>query len=181
MNPASSAALAIILVAAAAADLRARRIPNALTFPGLALGLLLATWQAGWTGLAAGLLGLAAGAALLFLPFALGGIGAGDVKLLAVVGAFGGAAFAFRAFLAAALLGGLASALVLWRAGRLGATLRTALWDFASLVSPALPFVTLPKQAAEEERRGVPGALPYGVVIALGTLLAWVWQAAGGR
>ncbi|HHW15700.1 MAG TPA: hypothetical protein GXX28_12345 [Firmicutes bacterium] len=186
------ALLAAIVLLAAAGDVRSRRIPNLLTLPGLVLGLLLGALAAGWMGFWQSLLGAAAGLGLLFLPFALGGLGAGDVKLLAMVGAFGGPAFAFRSFLAAALIGGAASALLLWRAGRLGATLRVALWNTAALVSSALPFLPLRPLPTDAGGRGAAGeaggeapaasaapaaaTLPYGVAITLGTVAAWLWS-----
>lgn len=170
--------LAVILTWAVVSDLRSRRIPNLLTLPGLALGLVLWTVEAGWLGLKTSLLGTLAGGALLFLPFAAGGIGAGDVKLLAVVGAFSGPAVVFRSFLAAAIIGGLGSAVVLWRAGRLGATLKTALWDVVALVSPLVPFVPLPKLPEGQEKREGPSlaGLPYAVAIALGAGVGWLWR-----
>ncbi|MDI6869855.1 MAG: A24 family peptidase [Bacillota bacterium] len=176
MNSVRGAVLAVILMGAVVSDVRSRRIPNLLTFPGLALGLLLWTAEAGWDGLLEGLAGAATGAALLFLPFALGGLGAGDVKLMAVVGAFGGVTLVIQAFFTAALAGGLASAFLLWRAGRLGTTLRTILWDCLALVAPAVPFLPLPPRPAGEQERGVATALPYGVAIAFGAAVAWLWR-----
>jgi prepilin peptidase CpaA len=77
-------ALAIV---AAAWDLRTRRIPNVLTFGAALVAVLLHGYFEGLNGLGLSLAGWAVGLAL-FLPFfALGGLGAGDVKLLAAVGA----------------------------------------------------------------------------------------------
>jgi prepilin peptidase CpaA len=171
------ALLAGLLLAAVLTDVRSRRIPNLLTLPGLVAGLLWWAAEAGWAGLWTGVLGALTGAGLLFLPFALGGLGAGDVKLLALVGAFGGPSLAVQAFLAAALFGGVGSAVLLWRAGRLAATLRTILWDCLALVAPAFPFLPLPTRPVGEERRDALATLPYGVAIALGTVAAWVWGA----
>jgi prepilin peptidase CpaA len=77
-------ALAIV---AAAWDLRTRRIPNVLTFGAALVAVLLHGYLEGLNGLSLALAGWVVGLAL-FLPFfALGGLGAGDVKLLAAVGA----------------------------------------------------------------------------------------------
>lgn len=179
-----TASLGVILAFAALWDLRSRRIPNVLTLPGILLGVAFLAWETGWAGVWTGFAGALAGAGLLFLPFALGGLGAGDVKLMAVVGAFGGPALAFRAFLGAALAGGLASAVALARAGRLGSTLRIALWDCLALVAPAVPFVPLPRRPdgePEGESRGeseekAGAGIPYGVAIALGTVASWFWR-----
>jgi prepilin peptidase CpaA len=77
-----------VSLAACVADLRTGRIPNALTF-GAALGAFLVQILLGGFG---GAMSAASGwlvGALLFLPFfAVGGMGGGDVKLLAALGAW---------------------------------------------------------------------------------------------
>jgi prepilin peptidase CpaA len=93
--------------AAAAYDLRTKKIPNWLTFPAILLGLSLNVALGGALGLRDSLLGMATGVALLFAPFALGGMGAGDVKMLAAVGAFTNPSFVFRTFLYGSVAGGL--------------------------------------------------------------------------
>ena len=69
-------------------DVRQHRIPNWLTFGAAAAGLIFHTVEGGASGLAtrsaAGLIGVA----MFFCPFALGGLGAGDVKLMAALGAW---------------------------------------------------------------------------------------------
>jgi prepilin peptidase CpaA len=102
-----------LLVLAVIYDQRERRIPNILILVGLVLGLSWNIYGAGFPGLLFSLQGLAAGLALLFIPFALGGMGAGDVKLLGMVGAFKGAVFAFHTFIAMALWGGLVAVILL--------------------------------------------------------------------
>jgi prepilin peptidase CpaA len=82
----------IIIVAVAAVacviDLRERRIPNWLTFGAALAGVLFQIWSGGAAGLKFATLGWIAGVAVFFLPFALGGLGAGDVKLLGALGAW---------------------------------------------------------------------------------------------
>ncbi len=83
-------AVAIALVACVT-DVRSQRIPNALTFPALAVGLLAHAGAPSGLGLTASLIGAVVGLAV-FLPFfALGGMGGGDVKLMAALGAWIGA------------------------------------------------------------------------------------------
>jgi prepilin peptidase CpaA len=77
----------VVAIVAAAWDLRTRRIPNLLTFGGALIALMLHGYFGGWSAAGLSLAGWAVGVAL-FLPFfALGGMGAGDLKLLAAVGA----------------------------------------------------------------------------------------------
>jgi prepilin peptidase CpaA len=73
-------------------DLRTRRIPNALTFGAAAVALVFRGMTAGAGGAADAAAGWLVGFALLVVPYALGGMGAGDVKLLAALGAWLGPA-----------------------------------------------------------------------------------------
>jgi prepilin peptidase CpaA len=106
---------AIVLTVAAVAvvcDIRARRIPNVLTFgaAGAALVFALATGGASGLGLAAA--GWFAGALLFFPFFALGGMGAGDVKLLAALAAWLGPLDAVWLAIFAAMAGGIFGVIV---------------------------------------------------------------------
>ena len=74
----------------AAFDARERRIPNKITFMGIIVGLLFNLITGGWTGLLNSFFGLLAGIAIFFIPFAVGGMGAGDVKLMGAIGALMG-------------------------------------------------------------------------------------------
>lgn len=69
-------------------DVREQRIPNWLTLGAAAAGLLYQALTAGPSGLLAAGAGWLTGALIFFLPFALGGLGAGDVKLVAALGAW---------------------------------------------------------------------------------------------
>jgi prepilin peptidase CpaA len=69
-------------------DLRTRRIPNWLTFGAAAAGLVFHVVTEGPGGILQGVGGWATGVALLILPYALGGMGAGDVKLVGALGAW---------------------------------------------------------------------------------------------
>jgi prepilin peptidase CpaA len=82
--------ISVVCVAAIACaiDLRERRIPNWLTFGAALAGIGYQVYMHGTEGLLAGGAGWLVGAAVFFLPFALGGLGAGDVKLVAALGAW---------------------------------------------------------------------------------------------
>lgn len=80
--------LPIILIAASWIDLKQHRIPNFLTFSALIIGVSLQLLLYGWEGLTYSLGGMAIGF-LILIPFYIkGGMGAGDVKLMAAAGAF---------------------------------------------------------------------------------------------
>lgn len=81
------AALSVAVIACAF-DLRTRRIPNWLTFGAAVAGLVFHVVTGGISGVAQGLGGWGTGIALLLAPYALGGMGAGDVKLVGALGAW---------------------------------------------------------------------------------------------
>jgi prepilin peptidase CpaA len=104
-----------ITLVATITDLRWRRIPNALTFSGALLGLIYSVLVHGGPGAIGSVEGWALGLAL-WLPFyALGGMGAGDVKLLACVGAWIGPAGVIGVAIYASLAGGALALLVALR------------------------------------------------------------------
>jgi prepilin peptidase CpaA len=69
-------------------DLRSRRIPNWLVLPFMAAGIAVSGWQHGWHGIGQSLSGLALGALLFGILCFMGGMGMGDVKLCAAIGAW---------------------------------------------------------------------------------------------
>ena len=107
--------------AAVFGDLRDRRIPNWLTGGGVTAGLLLGVWSAGWSGLGMALGGAVVGF-LAFLPFhLLGGMGGGDVKLMAAFGSILGPPGIGLAAVLAAMAGGLMAAAAALRKTRVRA------------------------------------------------------------
>ena len=105
----ASCATTLTLVAVGIAmvtDLRSRRIPNLLTFPAMLVGILLRTTFQGWEGLGLSLCGLVGGPLLLLLLHTGRGLGMGDIKLAAAVGAILGPPLTLVAMLLTALAGG---------------------------------------------------------------------------
>ena len=78
----------IAVIIATITDLRSRRIPNLLVGPLLLAGVVVSTIVEGWHGLAQSLLGILLATVLLGVFFLLGGMGMGDVKLCAAIGAW---------------------------------------------------------------------------------------------
>ena len=97
--------LLCILVICVITDLRERRIYNKLIFPSLLLAFCSHLLLGGWQKLSGSFLGFLVGLLLLLIPYLLGGMGAGDVKLLALIGALKGVAFVVHAALYMALSG----------------------------------------------------------------------------
>lgn len=153
----------------AVSDVKTRRIPNYLTLGGALAGLVFQALSYGWWGLQDGLLGLILGFSLLIIPYILGGMGAGDVKALAALGAWLGPAKTFQLFLYMALAGGvLALAVLLWK-GLLWGKLRQ-LWTYAVNLVLCRPFGLERPPSPALPTQGI----PYGVAMALGMLALFV-------
>jgi prepilin peptidase CpaA len=154
------------LVAASLTDIAHQRIPNLITYPLALFGLLYHLHASGMNGLIFSFSGILAGAGLLLLFHLLGGMGAGDVKLMAAVGGILGPTGVFTAFLYSALIGGLYAVVILYRHG----ALRDALGQIASALTGLVLATGLAMPASKSFTR-LP-RLCYGLAISLGTALA---------
>jgi len=106
-------ALLVVLVICATTDVINRKIYNVVLFPALLFAIGYNWYQGGLPVLGQSLLGMLVGLLILIIPFAMGGIGAGDVKLLGVIGAFKGVTFVLYTAIGMGLAGGLI-ALGIW-------------------------------------------------------------------
>lgn len=104
-------------------DVRDRRIPNVLTFGAALAAVAYAAAHGGWAGIGTAALGWCVGAALFFPFFALGGMGAGDVKLLAALGAWLGPGDSVWVAMFAAMTGGVLGLVVALARGYLSTAL----------------------------------------------------------
>jgi prepilin peptidase CpaA len=110
--------LLVLLAAAAITDVRRHRIYNGNTYPGILAGVALNWIERGRDGLEDSLAGFAACGAILLVCFVLFQIGGGDVKLLAMVGAFLGLHQGIEAMLWTFVLGSVAGvAVLIWQLG----------------------------------------------------------------
>jgi prepilin peptidase CpaA len=168
LNPRTGVLIGLLAVAAVS-DVRTGRIPNWLVFGGalyaLAYNALYPVYPRD-IGILFALGGLSVGL-VAFLPgYLLRVLGAGDVKLMAMVGSFVGTWAAVEAVLASLITGGaLAVALSLY-SGRLPLMLRNVVALFRGNV---LTLATAPAGLIVEGGRSA-GRMPYGVAIALGTI-----------
>lgn len=157
------AVLIVTLALAVLTDLRQQKIPNRLTFPAIALGLVLNTLLNGWHGLLFSVEGLAAASLSLALFLLAGAIGAGDIKLLWAVGALMGPHFAFGTLLATAILGGMQGLLTAARRGELTYTILNTFLGSHALATQG--SITEIKGMGRTSRAG---KMPYAPAIALG-------------
>ena len=164
------AALAVAFIACVT-DLRSRRIPNVLTFGAAAAGFAFHAFAPGGDGAVRAVLGWLIGVAVFFVPFALGGLGAGDVKLLGALGAWLGPGGIIWAALYAGAAGGVMAIAVAVASGYGRRALSNlylllAHWRVAGV--RALPQLTL--ETSEGPK------LAYALPIFAGTVVA-IWLA----
>ena len=173
MNHATALILICMVAQAAYTDLSARRIPNVLVLSGLLLALVLHLLGGShWAPMTDWLAGALAGF-FLFLPLYLArGMAAGDVKLLAMVGAFTGPRGALHIGLLSCLIGGLMALAMLLYNGRW-----RALWrNLAALGKPLLlRLLGVPLQPLPLPPGASVGGMPYGLAVALGTMGYVLW------
>jgi prepilin peptidase CpaA len=107
MNSTAWWANVIVLVVASGIDLRTRRIPNWLSIPFILSGMIVPAVAGGWAGLGTSFAGLGLALLLFGLPCFLRGMGMGDLKLAAGVGAWIGPSQFWMAFIMTAIVGGI--------------------------------------------------------------------------
>ncbi len=161
--------LSFALIGAAVTDVRSSKIPNIITFPLASIGLIIHGISDGVEGVLFSLEGLALGFGLLLIFYMLGGMGAGDVKLLSAVGAIIGPYDVFIAFLMTSCLGGLyAVGLMVLTWGLPSTAERVKVILTTWLVTRV---VATPSSAESNQPK-----LRYGLVIGLGALGSQAWR-----
>ena len=166
----------ITLVVAAVIDGLKLKVPNWITYPMILSGWIYSTAlspYAGWDGLWYSLLGTAVGLGLLLPAYAIGGMGAGDVKLLAGVGAWMWPSVTFYAFAVSALVGGvIAVGMIAWT--RSWDKHRDQFWLILNEIATVKDPEKLSEIAAERKPRMF--LLPYGIPIAIGSISYFAWH-----
>ena len=162
MSSVAFAAVAAGSLIATVIDVRTRRIPNVLTATMASVGIGLAAFGISGLSIWGSVVGLLVGLALMLPGHLLGATGAGDVKLMAAIGAIVGPALVFSAFLFSALAGGVLAVAVALRRRRLSATLAGT---GRLMAAPA---------GARQEIRAATAAnrFAYGPAIAAGSVIA---------
>ena len=153
-----------ILILSAGIDFRRQKIPNLITYPSMVIAFSYHGAMRGVDGLLFSLAGLAVGISIFLLPYLMGGMGAGDAKLMGAVGGMIGAKGVFFAFLYTAIVGVVyALVLIMIHRTHFSGFLKkqmTTLWTFI-LTRKHFPD---PIQTGQNRPR-----LCYGLAIALGT------------
>jgi prepilin peptidase CpaA len=154
-----------ILLIAAACDIRSHKIPNWLTIPSFLVAVSYHATCGGVAGLIFSLQGVALGMGIFSIPYLMGGMGAGDVKLMGVVGAFLGMGKVAMALLWTAVIGGLYAIVLL----TYYATLKRTIRPCPSAVCPCEVREEILTPSGAKLKKP---CLYYGVVIAIGTFLS---------
>lgn len=159
----------LTVAVATVTDIRSRRIPNWLVVPFLLAGICISAWLYGWHGLGQSFAGIGLGAAIFGVLSFLGGMGMGDVKLCAAIGAWIGPLQLAVALILIALAGGIMAICWAVSAGFLGTMLRgTGSLVFGFMrrgLRPNPEFVLANPQSRK---------MPYAPAIAIGTLLSFL-------
>lgn len=158
----------IVLAVAVFTDLRSRRIPNWLVFPFLLAGVAVSGWLGGWHGVGQSLLGLLLGLLCFGAIAFLGGMGMGDVKLCAAIGAWIGPAQLLIALVVTGIAGGVIA--IVWAAagGFLGELFRGTgdlVFGVRQRGLRAHPELVLANPRTRK--------MPYAPAIAIGTLVSF--------
>ena len=156
--------LIAILAICVFTDLKSRKIYNKVVFPALLLIFASHLAMGGKDGLLSSLTGFSVGFAILLIPYFMGGMGAGDVKLLALIGAIKGSSFVLYTGLYMAIVGGFIALILLIKGKKL--------WLFLKSIPYTLCGARYGvKVSMTEEGSLITNTYPYGVAIAAGALL----------
>lgn len=158
-------------------DYAERRVPNWLNLALLLAGFAVQTACFGATGAWTALLGMLVGFGLLIIPWMMHGMGAGDVKLMAAIGAWLGPMLTFYSFAVGAVVGGIAAVVMILSTGRL----RMASANLAVILHKCSSSRTMFTEYGGAKTFGETSQLlPYGVPLTAGTLLVLGFKMLGG-
>jgi prepilin peptidase CpaA len=161
-----------VLIWAAWIDGRQLRVPNWMTYPLMLAGLVYGGYTGGWEGLGHSVVGLVVGMLCLLPLYSVGGMGAGDVKLMMGMGAWVGAVATWYAFCVTVVVGAVMAVIMAWWRGRFDHHFAqfTMLWlEWASVKDP--------RKLSEIAARRKPTMLllPYGIPICIGSIMYFVY------
>lgn len=164
------------LVAASWIDYAQRRVPNRLNAALAAAGFAAQGFYFGFAGLGYGVLGLLVGLGVLIIPWAMHGMGAGDVKLMAAIGVWFGPWMTLVSFLVGAIIGGVIAVVMIVSARRV----TMALGHMGLILAKTRSRETMFSEFASAKSLGeTPQLLPYGVPLSIGAVVMLSGQVFG--
>lgn len=166
-------AVSAILILAAWIDGRELKVPNWITFPMILSGLVYSTCVGGISGLGAGLLGMCVGLLTLLPLYSVGGMGAGDVKLMAGIGAWLGWEVTLAVFCVSTVVGAVMALLMV-----LGKRNMTHHYENFLLILSEWMVIKNPYELSKiaAERKSSMLLLPYGIPICIGTIGYFIYN-----
>lgn len=175
--------LSIILALSVYFDSTQRKIPNKITMPAILIGVIWSTVNSGLDGFLFSGLGFLVGFAVFLVPYLFGGIGAGDVKLMAAIGSLMGWRFVLASGLSTAIIGGVLVIIYLLIKGGIKQTLVDAL---GLIIKPILKllylgsgrswFLDRQKYFINHKAKKENEYIPYAIAIASGVLIVFVFK-----
>ena len=173
LTPFAAVALAVFIAIAGMIDVREFRVPNLLTVPLLVCGMIYHAKIGGLGGLQSSLLGALFGFGVLFGLYLLGAMGAGDVKLMAGIGAWLGVSATIYVFAVAAVATGIYSLVILALRGEARQAIITtwvALLQFKAMARHLGPNERVEVTVKRQDRRM--RLVPFAAMLALGVVVA---------
>ena len=164
--------VSVILIVAAYIDGKQLKVPNWITLPMVLSGLLYHSVASGWSGAGDSLSGIGWGLLCLLPLYAVGGMGAGDVKLMAGIGAWLGAVTTCWAFAVTVVVGAVMAVIMVLCSGRVMHHYRQAIhlaYEIMTIRNPSVLF------ARAKERKPTMYLLPYGIPICIGSITYFVY------
>ena len=149
-------------------DYRERRVPNWLNAALAAAGILAQYSYFGWSGVGTALARLGVGFGVLIVPWAMHAMGAGDVKLMAAIGAWFGPLLTLLSFAVGGLIGGVMAVIMIVASGKLSQATANfgIIWAKCTRLSTAFSEVGSVKSFGSTTT-----LLPYGIPLTIGSLL----------
>ena len=164
---------------AAVTDLWKFKVYNALTIPLLVTGVAYHAYHDGWHGLGFSLIGIALGFGILIGLYVLGGVGAGDVKLLAAIGAWLGFTSTLYVFVVAGLAAGAYAVVVLCLRGGFASVASEALiiwYQARNLAAHLGADETIEEVLKRDDHRR--RLIPFAAILAIGVVAVVLWWGA---
>jgi prepilin peptidase CpaA len=161
-------ACGVYLLAAFVTDVRSMKIPNRLTLPVTGAGVTAHLVWGGWEGMLFSLGGFAAGFGMVFLMYAVGAVGAGDVKLFGGIGAWTGFTFGLHVMMYSVLYAGVIGLVILLFRRDAAKRIRAVAWNLIRFFKMgSLKLVSQEKSLK----------FPFMLAVLPGFVSSWIYMA----